>query len=163
MQIKVFTVALLWLFSLPLAAAGGNLLTEWTPQKNAGPGKRLLPEWRFSDWGKRQADGKIPARKVTTALVDGKVQVTLENTGGDHAVNILFRTYPLALKENIAIIGSDESSDNTERSGFSATGRSEKGYKFLVMNVQIDAAEDLLTVERFTDGPQFDQLVFHSA
>ena len=57
MQIKVLTLALLWLFALPLSAAGANLLTDWTPQNNAVSGKRLLPEWRFSDWGKKGDHG----------------------------------------------------------------------------------------------------------
>lgn len=98
MQIRVLTPFILLFFILTLAAEE-NLLTKWRVPHSSVPGKHLLPEWRFSDWGPRPPKGGKSPRKAELTAVDGKVQVTLENPAVNRSVNMIFRQLSLDTKE----------------------------------------------------------------
>ena len=61
--------------------------------------------------------------------------------------------YPHTVKKHISLIRSFKTADDPERGCLSATGRTQQGDKFLVMDIQVDAGEYALAIEGFTDGP----------
>ena len=59
--------------------------------------------------------------------------------------------YFFTVKIDITRIGIFETADNAKCCGFSASGRAEQSDEFTVMDVEIDAAQNCLTVKRFAD------------
>jgi hypothetical protein len=57
-------------------------------------------------------------------------------------------THVFTVKKHLSLVGIDESRDDTESGGLSATGRTEKRDEFAVTDVQRKIVEDLLPVER---------------
>ena len=68
--------------------------------------------------------------------------------------------YTLALKENVARIGGDKATDNTQSCGLTASGGTEKRDELLVVNVEVDTLEYLFTVVLHCDVFKLDYFVF---
>ena len=49
--------------------------------------------------------------------------------------------YPLIFEENITFIGVDKAGNSSQSGSFSATGRTEQGDKFLVINVKVNSIQ----------------------
>ena len=70
----------------------------------------------------------------------------------------------LTVEINVTLIGRFESSDDTQRGRFSASGRAQKRDKLLVMDFQTHVVQNGLSVKRFRDSVQPNQYLFvHSA
>jgi hypothetical protein len=96
MQIKHFFLFVIFAGAALCAGTPGNLLPEW---ESAAPGKSLLPQWRFAEWGSRSSGKKPLLRKHHIFEKEGKVCVTLENPAEGHSQNMLYRSLPLQEKE----------------------------------------------------------------
>ena len=79
------------------AGTPGNLLPEW---ETPSPGKGLLPQWRFIEWGTRFSGKKPLQRKYHLFEEKGKVCVTLENPAEGRSLNMFYRTLPLKEKDS---------------------------------------------------------------
>ena len=68
---------------------------------------------------------------------------------------------PHAIEQDVSRCRHRETSDNTQRGGFSAPAGSEKREELLIIDVQIDVIENLLVVESHAEIPQANQLFGH--
>ena len=85
---------ILFLLFIPgfLSGEGGNLLQEWE-RPVLQKGTRLLPQWRFAQWGKGKNSPQMLLRSHKIQLKEGKLSVILESKLHASSANVLLRTY----------------------------------------------------------------------
>ena len=93
----------------------------------------------------------VQMREQGVALEDG---IDLPSVSG----NIVD---PLTVKQHIAVRGSQETADDSQCGTLTAAGGSQKRKKFVVVDVEVDAIQDALTVKIHGEVLEADQFFGH--
>ena len=95
----------------------------------------------LGDLGNSQAEGDvvidIQVRKKRIALEN---RIDLSFIGG-HIID------PLTVEKHIAVGGRQKAADDAQGGGLAAAGGAEQGQKFVIVDIEVDAVQDALTVK----------------